>query len=176
MLTIKSFAQERWELEKLRRESDAYRECNRHAIRISAAFIPLIRFAILFAFLAILIVGGIQARNGVIAVGTYSFLVFITQRLLWPLTTLGRTLDDYQRSMASTNRVLDLIDTPIQIAGGSRRLAPEQVHGDIRYELVDFAYRNRPALLNGFSLMIPAGRTLGTVSYTHLTLPTISWV
>ena len=166
MLTIKSFAQERWELEKLRRESDAYRECNRHAIRISAAFIPLIRFAILFAFLAILIVGGIQARNGVIAVGTYSFLVFITQRLLWPLTTLGRTLDDYQRSMASTNRVLDLIDTPIQIAGGSRRLAPEQVHGDIRYELVDFAYRNRPALLNGFSLTIPAGRTLGIVGAT----------
>ena len=166
MLTIKSFAQERWELEKLRRESDAYRECNRHAIRISAAFIPLIRFAILFAFLAILIVGGIQARNGVIAVGTYSFLVFITQRLLWPLTTLGRTLDDYQRSMASTNRVLDLIDTPIQIAGGSHRLAPEQVHGDIRYELVDFAYRNRPALLNGFSLTIPAGRTLGIVGAT----------
>jgi len=166
MLTIKSFAQERWELEQLRRESDAYRECNRHAIRISAAFIPLIRFAILFAFLAILIVGGIQARNGVIAVGTYSFLVFITQRLLWPLTTLGRTLDDYQRSMASTNRVLDLIDTPIQIAGGNRRLAPEQVHGDIRYELVDFAYRNRPALLNGFSLTIPAGKTLGIVGAT----------
>ena len=166
MLTIKSFAQEKWELEQLRRESDAYRECNRHAIRISAAFIPLIRFAILFAFLAILLVGGIQARNGVIAVGTYSFLVFITQRLLWPLTTLGRTLDDYQRSMASTNRVLDLIDTPIQIAGGSSRLAPEQVRGDIRYELVDFAYRNRPALLNQFNLTIPAGKTLGIVGAT----------
>ncbi len=166
MLTIKSFAQEQWELEQLRRESDAYRECNHHAIRISAAFIPLIRFAILFAFLAILLVGGIQARNGVIAVGTYSFLVFITQRLLWPLTTLGRTLDDYQRSMASTNRVLDLIDTPIQIAGGSGRLDPEQVRGDIRYELVDFAYRNRPALLNQFNLTIPAGKTLGIVGAT----------
>ncbi|QNI55352.1 ABC transporter [Synechococcus sp. BIOS-E4-1] len=166
MLTIKSFAQEDWELEQLRRESDAYRECNRHAIRISAAFIPLIRFAILFAFLAILLVGGVQARNGVIAVGTYSFLVFITQRLLWPLTTLGRTLDDYQRSMASTNRVLDLIDTPIQIAGGSRCLAADQVHGDIRYELVDFAYRNRPALLNKFNLTIPAGKTLGIVGAT----------
>ncbi|QNI58058.1 ABC transporter [Synechococcus sp. BIOS-U3-1] len=166
MLTIKSFARERWELEQLSLESDAYRECNRHAIKISAAFIPLIRFAILFAFLAILLVGGLQARNGVIAVGTYSFLVFITQRLLWPLTTLGRTLDDYQRSMASTNRVLDLIDTPIQIAGGSRRISPDQVRGDIRYELVDFAYRNRPALLNKFNLTIPAGKTLGIVGAT----------
>ena len=166
MLTIKSFAREGWELEQLRRESDAYRECNRQAIRISAAFIPLIRFAILFAFLAILLVGGLQARNGVIAVGTYSFLVFITQRLLWPLTTLGRTLDDYQRSMASTHRVLDLIDTPIQIAGGDRSLAPDQVRGDIRYEMVDFAYRNRPSLLRNFNLSIPAGKTLGIVGAT----------
>ena len=121
MLTIKSFARESWELEQLRRESEAYRQSNRQAIRISAAFIPLIRFAILFAFLAILLIGGLQAFNGVIAVGTYSFLVFITQRLLWPLTTLGRTLNEYQRSMASTNRVLDLIDTPVLIAGGERR-------------------------------------------------------
>jgi ATP-binding cassette subfamily B protein len=51
----------------------------------------------------------------VIAVGSYSFLVFITQRLLWPLTTLGRTLDDYQRCMASTDRVVELLDTPIAI-------------------------------------------------------------
>ena len=54
MLTIKSFARESWELEQLRRESEAYRQANRQAIRVSAAFIPLIRFAILFAFLAIL--------------------------------------------------------------------------------------------------------------------------
>ena len=166
MLTIKSFAREDWELEQLRRESDAYRECNRNAIRISAAFIPLIRFAILFAFLAILLIGGLQAWNGVIAVGTYSFLVFITQRLLWPLTTLGRTLDDYQRSMASTHRVLDLIDTPIQISGGNRGLSADQVRGDIRYEMVDFAYRNRPTLLRGFNLTIPAGKTLGIVGAT----------
>ena len=75
------------------RDSQAYRLSNGRAIRLSAAFIPLIRFAILFAFLAILVIGGLQAWQGVIAVGTYSFLVFITQRLLWRLTTLGRHLD-----------------------------------------------------------------------------------
>ena len=166
MLTIKSFARESWELEQLRQESEAYRQCNRQAIRISAAFIPLIRFAILFAFLAILLIGGLQAWRGAIAVGTYSFLVFITQRLLWPLTTLGRTLDEYQRSMASILRVLDLIDTPVLIAGGTCRLDRNRVRGDIRYEAVDFAYSNRPDLLNGFDLTIPAGRTLGIVGAT----------
>ena len=166
ILTIKSFTAEALELSQLRRESQAYRASNAKAIRLSAAFIPLIRFAILFAFLAILLIGGFKAVSGELNVGVYSVLVIITQRLLWPLTTLGRTLDDYQRSMASTNRVLDLIDTPIQIAGGSRRISPDQVSGDIRYELVDFAYRNRPALLNKFNLTIPAGKTLGIVGAT----------
>lgn len=166
MLTIKSFANEAWELEQLRQESNAYRHCNRSAIRISAAFIPLIRFAILFAFLAILLIGGFQAWQGVIAVGTYSFLVFITQRLLWPLTTLGRTLDDYQRSMASTHRVLDLIDTPIHISGGTQTLDHAHIRGEVRYEAVNFGYRERPQLLNHFDLTIQAGSTLGIVGAT----------
>ena len=166
MLTIKSFATEAWELEQLRSASNAYKQCNRNAIRISAAFIPLIRFAILFAFLAILLIGGMQAWRGVINVGAYSFLVFITQRLLWPLTTLGRTLDEYQRSMASTQRVLDLIDTPIQISGGSTRLTPSDVIGEIKYEEVWFAYRNREPLLKNFNLHIAAGQTIGIVGAT----------
>ncbi|MEB3165843.1 MAG: ABC transporter ATP-binding protein [Cyanobacteriota bacterium] len=166
MLTIKSYAAEAWELERLRRLSDAYRRSNRQAIRLSAAFIPLIRFAILFAFLAILVVGGLQAWRGVLAVGTYSFLVFITQRLLWPLTTLGRTLDDYQRAMASTHRVLDLLDTPIALPSGSTPLDPARVAGEIRFESVGFAYAGRDPLLVDFTLTIPAGSTVGIVGAT----------
>ena len=166
MLTIKSFTAEAWELEQLRRDSEAYRSSNRRAIRLSAAFIPLIRFAILFAFIAILMIGGLKTWRGELSIGTYSFLVFITQRLLWPLTTLGRTLDDYQRSMASSRRVLDLIDTPVQIRSGSSPFPPERVRGAISYEHVDFGYRNRNLLLKDFCLQINAGATVGIVGAT----------
>ena len=166
MLTIKSFTAEGWELEQLRCDSDAYRASNQRAIRLSAAFIPLIRFAILFAFIAILMIGGLQTWRGELSIGTYSFLVFITQRLLWPLTTLGRTLDDYQRSMASSRRVLDLIDTPVQIRSGQTPLPIEQVRGSIRYDHVDFRYRNRTLLLQNFCLNVEAGQTIGIVGAT----------
>ncbi|MEB3173410.1 MAG: ABC transporter ATP-binding protein [Cyanobacteriota bacterium] len=166
MLTIKSYTAEAWELARLGQQSEAYRTANRRAIRLSAAFVPLIRFAILFAFLAILLIGGLQAWRGVIAVGTYSFLVYITQRLLWPLTTLGRTLDDYQRAMASTARVLDLLETPIAIAAGTTPLAAGMVEGEIRFEDVTFAYGGREPLLRHFDLTIPAGSTIGIVGST----------
>ncbi|QNG30568.1 ABC transporter ATP-binding protein [Synechococcus sp. LTW-R] len=166
MLTIKSYAAEQWESERLCEQSRAYQRSNRKAIRLSAAFIPLIRFAILFAFLAILVIGGLQAWRGAIDVGTYSFLVFITQRLLWPLTSLGRTLDDYQRAMASTQRVLDLVDTPIAIPSGDRPLPRQSVRGQIRFEGVNFGYSGRDLLLRDFDLEIPAGSTLGIVGAT----------
>ena len=166
MLTIKSYAAEGWEKQRLIARSQAYRASNGRAIRLSAAFIPLIRFAIMFAFIAILVVGGLQAWTGAIAIGTYSFLVFITQRLLWPLTTLGRTLDDYQRAMASTHRVMDLLDTPVAIPSGNWPLPIAAVRGHIRFERVDFAYAGRERLLDAFDLEVPAGSTLGIVGAT----------
>jgi ATP-binding cassette subfamily B protein len=166
MLTIKSYTAEPWELERLAEQSQAYRLANRRAIRLSAAFVPLIRYAILFAFIAILVIGGLQAWRGEIATGSYAFLVFITQRLLWPLTTLGRTLDDYQRAMASTNRVLDLLATPIAIPSGKRPLPLAQVKGELCFDNVSFAYGGREPLLRHFNLEVPAGGTIGIVGAT----------
>ncbi|MFU8884905.1 MAG: ABC transporter ATP-binding protein [Cyanobacteriota bacterium] len=166
MLTIKSYTAEGWERDRLAEQSQSYRLANRHAIRLSAAFVPLIRYAILFAFIAILVIGGLQAWRGEIATGSYAFLVFITQRLLWPLTTLGRTLDDYQRAMASTNRVLDLLATPIAIPSGQRRLPLAQVRGELNFEGVSFAYAGRDPLLHHFNLEVPAGSTIGIVGAT----------
>jgi len=166
MLTIKSFATEDWELERLKIDSDSYQKSNRKAIKLSAAFIPLIRFAILFAFLAILIAGGFQTWKGYMPVGTYSFLVFITQRLLWPLTTLGHILDDYQRSMASTNRVLDLIDTPIKIKTGRIKLDPNNIQGEISFKNVNFTYEGRNQVIKDFNLNIKPGGKIGIVGAT----------
>jgi ATP-binding cassette subfamily B protein len=166
MLTIKSYTAEDWELGRLGQLSQSYRASNSRAIRLSAAFVPLIRFAILFAFLAILIIGGLQAWRGTIATGTYAFLVFITQRLLWPITTLGRTLDDYQRAMASTDRVLDLLATPVAIPSGHRALPPDAVKGELRFEDVSFGYAGRAQLLEQFCLDVPAGSTIGIVGAT----------
>jgi ATP-binding cassette, subfamily B, bacterial len=93
MMTIKSFTTEAYEIERLRVESEAYRQSNRKAIELSAAFVPLIRLVILASFCAILLFGGMEVAKGKLAVGTYSVLVYLTQRLLWPLTRLGQTLD-----------------------------------------------------------------------------------
>ena len=162
--TIKSFTTEAYELDRVRADSEAYRQSNRRAIAVSAAFVPLIRMAVLFSFTTTLLLGGIAAVNGQLGVGTYSILIYLTQRLLWPLTRLGETLDLYQRGMASTNRVMDLLDTPIAINSGS--LALPHVRGEIELKNVTFAYPDRSAVIKELSLKIPAGQTIAIVGAT----------
>jgi ATP-binding cassette subfamily B protein len=164
--TIKSFTTEAYEIERLRIESENYRQSNRSAIAFSAAFIPIIRMIILAGFNGILLYGGMSVINGNLAVGTYSVLVFLTQRLLWPLTRLGQTLDLYQRAMASINRVMDLLDTPINIRSGSLSLPTSNIKGEIKLNNITFAYNERQPVVENLSLNIPAGDTIAIVGST----------
>jgi ATP-binding cassette, subfamily B, bacterial len=164
--TIKAYAAEAHETARVAGESEAYRAANRQAIRYSAAFVPLIRVLILIGFTATLVVGGLSVLDGALAVGTYTFLVYVTQRLLWPLTRLGETLDLYQRAMASTNRVMNLLDTPVEAHPGSRTLPAKAVRGAVALHDVTFAYRGREPVLRDFSLSIEPGETVAVVGPT----------
>jgi ATP-binding cassette, subfamily B, bacterial len=164
--TIKSFTAEDYEISRLGLESEAYRRSNSKAIQLSAAYIPLIRMLILAGFTALLFYGGLAAVNGTISVGTYSVLVFLIQRLLWPLTRLGDTFDQYQRAMASTNRVMNLLDTPIAIHPGDISLPVENVRGEVKFHNVTFNYQDRQAVIKNLSLNIPAGKTIAIVGST----------
>ncbi|MHC5030537.1 MAG: ABC transporter ATP-binding protein [Planctomycetota bacterium] len=161
---IKSYTAEAHERARVAAASDEYVRRNRHAIRLSSAFTPLIRIVILCGFTGTLVLGGKQALDGALEVGAYSVMIFLTQRLLWPLTRLGETIDLYQRAMASTERVLDLVDTPARIKSGSRQL--EQVRGAVRFEDVSFTYPTGGPVLRDVSLDIPPGQTIAVVGAT----------
>ena len=162
--TIKSFTAEEREVERVGAASRSYRDANRDAIRLSASFVPLIRMAILFAFTANMLVGGWLALEGSLSIGAYSIIVFITQRLLWPLTRLGQTFDLYQRAMASTDRVLNLLDTPVGLVEGDIEL--KDTKGEINFDSIEFSYPERESVLSGVSLNIRAGETIGLVGST----------
>ena len=164
--TIKSFTAEQREARRLKESSEAYVEANRRAIRISSAFIPVIRMAILAGFLATFTVGGMMALEGSLNVGAYGALVFLTQRLLWPLTGLAEVIDLFERAMASTRRILDLLAEPVHVRDEGGKALQEPVKGDVELEKVSFHYPSSGAGIRDISLSVPAGNTLALVGAT----------
>ncbi|MBK9521762.1 MAG: ABC transporter ATP-binding protein [Rhodocyclaceae bacterium] len=165
--TIKAYAAEDFEAAHIAQDSNNYRAMNANAIRLSAAITPVIRMAILAGFTVTLLYGGLMALDGEIGVGSYSVLVYLTQRLLWPLTRLAEMTDLYQRSMASIQRVMDLLDTPLAIPYAGRALAATQTRGQLEFDHVRFAYDgvNVPAIDN-LSLRIAPGSSVAFVGST----------
>ena len=164
ILNVKSFTRETKELDRIESSSNEVRSANYHAIKLSAAFIPIIRVAILFGFTATLLIGGFLALDGEIKVATYSVLLFITQRLLWPLTELGDTFDLYQRAMASFNRIFSLKNETSDIGNGNIEF--KKLEKNIELRDVSFSYVDNFNVLNNVNLTINAGQTTAIVGST----------
>ena len=163
--TIKAMTAERAEAGRVREASHGYREANVEAIRWSAAFVPLIRMAILAGFTATLLGGGALVLDGRLEVGLYSVLVFMTQRLLWPLTDLAEVLDLYQRALASLRRIAVLRAVEPAMRPGTSAL-PRPIRGELRLEGVTFGYGEGPDVLRDVDLHVPAGETHALVGAT----------
>ena len=164
ILTVKSFNREGRETERITKSSEEVKAANYHAIKLSAAIIPIIRIAILFGFTATLLIGGFMALDGQIKVAMYSVLLFITQRLLWPLTELGDTFDLYQRAMASFKRITTLKDTRPTITNGNSEL--KNFENSIVFNDVNFSYVDGFSVLNDVSVEINKGQTVAIVGST----------
>jgi len=164
--TIKSFVTEKIESNRVHDLSNDYRLKNKHAIKLSSAFVPLVRMGVLSGFLGTMIIGSYLALDGTIAVGSYSVLVFLTQRFLWPFTTLGETVDLFERSMASTKRVLDLLDTPQKIKDNKESIILDDFNHNINFNNINFYYSENKPIFKNLNLNINKNTLVGIVGQT----------
>ena len=164
--TIKSFMSFKNEKNRISHLSKDYQKENINAISISSAFVPVIRMGVLAGFLGTILIGSHMALSGTLAVGSYSVLVFLTQRFLWPFTTLGTLVDDFERSMASSKRIFDLLKTNEYIPEITSPKVVDNLKQDIRYNNISFRYPNGAALFDNFSMNIKYGTSVGIVGDT----------
>jgi ATP-binding cassette subfamily B protein len=168
---IKSFTAEAFETERVRQVSDEYRQANFAAIRLSSIYIPLIRMAIVVGFAGVLLLGSYWILNGskLITVGQLVLFAMMTERLLWPLTRLGTTLDDFERAKASSRRIFGLLDTPPAIQNPAHPVPLGRAQGEITFDHVDFRYargRGDEPVLHGMNFRIAPGETIGVAGPT----------
>ncbi len=166
ILTIKSFTSENVEEQRVAELSSKYQGSNQDAIRVSSAFVPVVRMGVLSGFLGTMILGGMMALSGSIAVGSFSVLLFLTQRFLWPFTRLGEIVDLFARSMASTKRIMGLINTPSEIKDSKNAIHRNNLNEDIVFKEVGFSYTEESNIFKNLSFKIKKNSLVGVVGAT----------
>ncbi len=164
--TIKSFMTFNFEKDKIKRLSHEYQDSNIKTIALSSAFNPIIRMGVLAGFLGTILIGSHMALSGTLAVGSYSVLVFLTQRFLWPFTSLSSLIDDFERSMASSRRIFDLVETKVKILDHNNSKKIKSLKHDITFQDVSFSYEKGRNIIEKFNLKIPFGSSIGIVGDT----------
>jgi ATP-binding cassette subfamily B protein len=163
---VKSFTAEAFEQARVEAASNGYRNANLNAIRLSAVFTPLIRTAIALGFAGVIVLGGWLAMRGRVSPGEVVLFGMLIQRMLWPLTRIGTTFDDYQRAKASAARVFALLDTEPRVRDPEHPREIPHCRGEIRFENVGFAYTKDQPVLNGLDFTVAPGEMVGIAGAT----------
>ena len=168
ILVIKSFTAEKFELGRVDDASQAYQKENKGVIQRSAVYVPLIRMLVALGFAGVLLVGSYWILNGstTLTIGELVLFSMLIQRVLWPLTRLGTTLDDFERAGASARRVFDLLDTETQIQTPPNPVQRDHIQGNITLTHVEFNYRPDIPILTDLTFSVKAGETIGIAGTT----------
>ena len=165
---IKSFTAESYERDRVEQASLEYQNANRDAIRLSSVYVPVIRMAVAAGFGGVLLVGSywVLEDRGVLTVGELVLFSMLIQRVLWPLTRLGNTLDEMERARASAGRTFGLLETRSKIQSPSEPVHLLAVRGELAFDQVHFRYARGTDVLRGLSFRVSAGETVGVAGAT----------
>lgn len=167
LMTIKSYTAEAFEASRVERLSLDYQQSNFETIVISSMVTPVIRILILSGFLCTLMIGGYQTIHHTMNVGVFSLLIFLSQRLLWPFSSLADVTVNFQRAMASTTRALNLLTWSKEetTALSHQDLLSVKSQGSgLLLDNISFTYPNaRDQVFKDFSLVIPQHQSVAFV-------------
>lgn len=165
---IKSFSTEKFEKERVELASNDYLIASKEAIKYQVLYTPLIRMLVAVGFAGVLLIASLWILDGKnnISIGQLALYGMLIQRLLWPLTRLGKVFDEWQRSQAGAKRIFELLDVPEEANKGKSSL-PHRLKKGIRFENVFFRYsKEGNPVFGNISVNIPAGKVTGIAGAT----------
>jgi ATP-binding cassette subfamily B protein len=165
---------------RVMRAVEGRRRAEVRAGTIGAFFFPSGELFGVLATAAVLLVGMAIGPEGGLTVGTLVAFAFLVAIFLEPVAEFTEILDMTQQAVAGWKKVLDVLDTPLEVEDprpgralprrgpGDRRGGAPDNRGalDIELDRVSFAYHGGPPVLTEISTAIPAGTRVAVVGAT----------
>ena len=168
MSVVQLFGREGRAREELATINRDHRDANVRSIFYYAVYYPSVELITALGLALVVGWGGREVLAGALSIGGLVAFLQYTQRFYQPLADLSERYNILQGAMASSERIFELLDTPIEIASPPNAFAPAKVRGDIELRGVRFAYgsaESRP-VLEDLSFTVRAGETIAVVGHT----------
>ena len=142
-------------------------ETSLDAAKVASVFTPIVDVLGAIATALVVYIGGTAVLGESITPGVLIAFVLYIDRLFDPIRDLSRRFDTLQSTMAGGERILELLNTPVEVQDAADAKEMESVKGGVRFEDVEFHYSDDPTLvLDGISLNVDAGQTVALVGET----------
>lgn len=166
--TVKSFAREPHEVEKFSERNERYKTNQIFASSLWARYFPMMELFANISVVILLAVGGAMVIQGSMTVGELAAFFTLIWYIIGPLWGIGFHINNYTQSKASGERVLELLNQPIDVEDRERAvdLVPSEVKGHVVFDNVTFAYGNKMAAVKDINLDARPGSVIGLLGGT----------
>lgn len=142
MRTVKSFAREGFEVNKFNSRNQEYVAANLNAAGLWAKFFPLIELLSNLAITLLLWYGGTMVLNGELSLGKLVAFFSLIWYWIWPMREVGYQINNMIQAVASGERLLELLEHPVEIKSPENPVAMPEMAGHVRFENVTFQYQS----------------------------------
>ncbi|MBT2763079.1 ABC transporter ATP-binding protein [Paenibacillus sp. ISL-20] len=166
--TVKSFAREPHEVEKFSERNERYKTNQIFASSLWARYFPMMELFANISVVILLAIGGGMVIQGSMTVGELAAFFTLIWYIIGPLWGIGFHINNYTQSKASGERVLELLNQPIDVEDRERAvdLVPNEVKGHVVFDNVTFAYGNKMAAVKDINLDARPGSVIGLLGGT----------
>jgi ATP-binding cassette subfamily B protein len=166
MRTVQAYNREAQNYSHFRQLNDDLREANIRGVRYFALFVPAVEFVAALGVALIVWRGGLAALSGAITLGTVVLFVQYTQRLFQPIRDLTEKFTIFQTAMAASERIFQLLDTPVSVQAPPAPRRYTGLKSDITFDKVWFAYQGEEWVIRDVSFRVACGETVALVGAT----------
>lgn len=160
---VKGFAQENYEIGEFEKKCDDYVSKNLYLIRIWGFFFPAVTLFANLSMAILYLVGGRAVVLRSISFGEFISFSMYLELLIWPVVAIGWVITLFQRGIASSRRILELMYARPSIEDGPGvKASLLRLEGNVMIKNLTFTYPgvSKPVLRN-IELNLPRGSSLG---------------
>jgi ATP-binding cassette subfamily B protein len=163
--TVKSFAREKFEINKFLSHNKQYYELNMKQSKVFIKLYPYFQLITKLLPMVVILFGGRQVIKGEISLGTLGAFTEYSMNIVWPMEMLGWLSNDLAAAFASYKRIRKIFAEKPVIIEKDDALILEEVKGSIEFDRVSLRIKDKE-ILTDISFNLEAGKTIGIMGAT----------